>query len=95
MNIRPISQTGMIADLKASADIIEEVSDTVTYFGFRKPINTNIQPDFEAFVYSIMKIESDGIVKPITTQFLWANGACAYNLQWSERANYQYLFKTF
>ena len=56
-----------IADLRASADIIEEVSDTLTYIGFCAPGTQNTS---EA-KFSILKIEQSGTVQPILSTFKW------------------------
>ena len=80
-----------IADLRAAADIIEEVSETVTYMGFCAPDTANTA----AAKFSIMKIESSGMVKPITTTFKWAEGLAAFSHVWDNRAAYTYKFKRF
>jgi len=80
-----------IADLRSTADIIEEVTDNVTYLGFCNPGTT----DEAAPSWSILKIEQFNLVQPITTRFKWATGLCAFNLQWSQRAGYVYQYKNF
>ena len=80
-----------ISDLRACADIIEEVSDNVTYLGFCRPGTT----DEAAPTWSILKIEQSGVVQPITTRFKWANGLCIFTLKWSERASFNYSYKNF
>ena len=80
-----------ISDLRAAADIIEEVSDTKTYLGFCSPGTTS---ESDA-TWSILKIEHSGTVKPIITTFKWATGLCFFNLKFSERGNYEYKFKNF
>lgn len=80
-----------IDKLKAAADIIEEVSDLVTYLGFCKPGTENeTSPQ-----WSILKIVADGTEYPIVTTNKWAEGLCSYNLSWSERATYSYQYKGF
>lgn len=80
-----------LADLRATADIVEETTDNVTYLGFCKPgtVATN-EPNF-----SILKIEQSGVVQPITTTFKWADGLCLFNKQWSAKLTYDYKFKIF
>lgn len=91
-NLTPYAATGMIDALKGAADIIEEVSDTEIYFGFCAPGTATTRD----LTWSIMKITVDGVAPaPVTTDFKWANGTCAYNLDWTERATYPYKFKKF
>lgn len=80
-----------IADLRTTADIIEEVNDNITYLGFCQPGTT----DEASPSWSILKIGQSRIVQPITTRFQWANGLCAFNLAWSQRATYNYKYKNF
>ncbi|MEI6062309.1 MAG: hypothetical protein WCR72_16520 [Bacteroidota bacterium] len=83
--------TGNIDQFKASADIIEEVSDTVVYFGFCEPGTTDTaHPN-----WAIMKIIVSGTVQPITTQFLWADGQSNCNLKWDDRATLTYSYRKF
>lgn len=80
-----------IANLKASADLIEEVSDLVTYLGFCASGTTGTdQP-----TWSVLKITQSGTVQPILTSFLWADGKCSYNKVWNDRAGYTYTYKKF
>jgi hypothetical protein len=87
IQLLPYSATGMLDKLRASADAIDQVSDTVTYLGFCLPgtMDTNINR------WSIMKIQ----VFNTETYFMWANGVCLYNLLWDSRAGYTYYFKGF
>jgi len=87
----PASNSFNIDRLKASADIIEEVSALVTYLGFSRPGTT----DEAAPEWSILKVEATAEDYPIVTRFKWAGGFCLYNLQWSERLTYDYQFKKF
>jgi hypothetical protein len=80
-----------ISDLRAAADIIEEKTDKLTYLGFCAPGTINTA----AASWSIMKIESSGIVKPIITSFKWAEGLAAFSHSWDNRAAYNYTFKNF
>jgi hypothetical protein len=91
INTTPFAQTGMIDALKGAADIIEEVSDTLIYFGFCQPGTTNTNES----KWAIMKIVVSGSIQPITTQFLWAGGMCSYNYSWDSRAGLTYTFKNF
>ena len=66
------------------ADIIDEVSDTVTYLGF---FDRNRSEDEDGDYCRIMKIETTG---NITTR-KWADGVCAeYTKNWTNRASYNY-----
>jgi len=87
----PYSATGMIDALKGAADIIEEVDPLHVYFGFCKPGTAGTN---EA-AWSIMYIDISAQVPPAVTTFKWANGLCAYNLVWDDRATYNYYFKKF
>jgi hypothetical protein len=86
----PSASTFNIDKIRASSDMIEEVDGFTTYFGFCSPgtIGTDT-PN-----WSIMRI-IEGDEFPKLTVFEWANGSCAYNLVWNDRANYEYKFKTF
>ena len=77
--------------LRASADITEEVDGLVTYMGFCEPGTLGT----DEAKFSIMKITQSAAAYPIVTTFDWANGSCAYNLVWNDRATYDYQFKTF
>lgn len=90
-NNTPKADSQNIADLRSAADIIEEVSDNLTYLGFCAPGTT----DEAAPSWSIMRIEQAGIVQPLTTRFKWANGLCSFNLSWTKRAEYNYKYKNF
>jgi len=85
------ADSNQIANLKGSADIIEEVDDLVTYLGFCQKGTTSEN----SLTWSIMKIEASGTTNPIVSTFKWAKGLCSYNLQWSERAGYDYSYKKF
>jgi hypothetical protein len=77
--------------LRASADIIEEVDGLVTYMGYCAPGTlATSEPKF-----SIMKIVQSGTTYPTLYTFTWANGSCAQNLVWDNRAGYSYQFKNF
>ncbi len=92
INLTPYAGTGMIDTLKGAADIIEEVSENEIYFGFCKPGTE----DTDEPAWSIMKISVTGVdPAAVTTSFKWANGTCAYNLVWDDRADYTYKFKKF
>lgn len=89
MNIPSASSYNM-DKLRASADIIEEVDGFTTYLGFCTPGTLlTSEPG-----WSIMKIV-EGAALPKITLFQWANGECAYNLVWDNRAGYNYSFKNF
>ena len=87
----PAASTFNIDKIRASADIIEEVSGLVTYLGLCQPgtVGTD-EPK-----WSIMKITQSGDSFPLLTTFQWAGGSCAYNYTWDGRADYVYGFKTF
>jgi hypothetical protein len=80
-----------IADLRASADLIEEKTDLITYLGFCEP-GTTAETDEK---WAILKIEQSGTAKPVKTSFTWAKGQCLFKLKFSERNNYPYSFKKF
>ena len=80
-----------LADLRASADIVEEYSDKITYLGFCKPGTTSLADE----KWSILKIEQFGIVQPFTTTFQWAKGLCAFHLKWTDRYTHPYEYKKF
>lgn len=83
-----------IADLRANADIIEEKTDNVTYLGFCKPGTEGTIAQKKAMpIWSIMKIESSGIVKPITTTFLWPRGLVSFCDVWNDRDALDYQLK--
>ena len=87
----PYASTGMIDALRGAADIIEQVSETLFYFGFCKPGTTGTDQD----TWSIMRITVHGEDPNVTTTFTWAKGMCCYNMRWDDRAEYEYLFKNF
>lgn len=87
----PFATSAFLDQLKGAADIIEEVSATLIYFGFCKPGTAATSEP----AWSIMKVDISGAVLPITTQFLWANGQANYSLVWDNRAGYLYSFKAF
>lgn len=87
MNTTGFSAQNNIAALRQSADIIDEISDTVTYLGFCKPGTT----DEGSETWSIMKIEEVGTI----TSFKWANGNAMFQLQFSQRLGYNYSFQNF
>jgi len=86
----PYASQYEIAQIRASADIIEEVDGLTTYLGFCEP-KTILTSEAK---WSIMRIV-EGAVLPKITTFQWANGLCAYNLVWDNRAAYAYSFKKF
>jgi len=88
-NLTPYAATGMIDALKGAADLIEEASEQVIYFGFCKP---GTLATSEA-AWSIMKISIGG--DPTLTSFKWAEGKCCYHLTWDGRAGYTYSLKNF
>lgn len=87
MNITGFSAQNNIAALRQSTDIIDEISDTVTYLGFCKPGTS----DEDSETWSIMKIEEVGNI----TSFKWAKGKAMFDLQWSQRLTYSYSFQNF
>ena len=80
-----------IADLRATADIVEEKDELTTYLGFCQP-NTESETDS---TWSIMKIVQSGTAKPVITKFQWADGLCSFTHNWSLRLTYDYKFKKF
>ena len=94
----PFAATGMIDQLKAAADIIDEASATEIYFGFCDPKPSGRVSEFitteASDNWSIMKITVNTTTGTVTT-FKWAYGTCAYNLVWNNRTSYTYSFKVF
>ena len=87
----PKASNENISDIRAAADIVEEVNDNTTYLGFCAPGTTGTnQPN-----WSIMKITQSGAALPVTTRFLWAGGLCAFSEIWDSRADLNYKFKNF
>jgi len=72
--------------LYATADIVDEVSSTVTYLGFQ---STGIS--VSSAYWAICKIEISGTI----TTTKWADGSRNENYIWDNRATYTYLFKMF
>nr|WP_319570251.1 hypothetical protein [uncultured Draconibacterium sp.] len=89
MNISGFSAQNNMADLRQSADIIDETHDAdgIVYFGFCKPGTTGT--DSETWTICRMT-ESDGI-----TKWEWANGSAGFNLVWNDRLDYDYYFQNF
>lgn len=87
----PSASTFNIDKIRSSADLIEEVDGLVTYLGLCEPgtVGTD-EPK-----WSIMRIVQSGTAFPLLSTFKWAQGSCAYNLIWNNRASYAYGFKTF
>lgn len=86
----PFASHQNIDHLRASADMIEEVDGLITYMGFCQP-RTLLTSES---TWSVMKIVQSGTF-PTLTIFQWAQGSCAYNLSWDNRAAYAYQFKNF
>ena len=96
MNIRtalPRAESQNMDELRASADMITEVSDRVTFLGFCLPGTTGTN----APGWSILVIEQSNTPGsyPNTTSFKWALGMCAYNLIFDNYLTYSYEFKNF
>ena len=91
----PFANSHNLDKIKASADVILEISATEIYLGFC--VNTvdgrDLQTDEEG--WSIMQINTTGTTFPKTTTFKWAEGQCFYNLVFDQYATYNYKFKTF
>lgn len=81
------ASTSNYHDLRAAADAIDEVTENLTYIGLCAPGCDS--PDRS--VWSICRIQKTGNI----TYIMWAQGQCAFNLQFSERENYEYTFKKF
>ena len=87
-----------IADLRATASIVEKVSDNVTYMGFCNVGSQNFESTEAAEaapIWSILKVTKTGVVNPIVTRMEWAEGLASYCHKWSERAAYSYKFPKF
>lgn len=87
MNRKRIADNNNLADLRSTADIIDEVSAAVTYLGFCETGTTTTAES----KWSILKIEKVGTI----TTMKWAEGLCFFNLVWDSRAGYEYLFRNF
>lgn len=73
--------------LKGTADIIDEVSDELTYLGFFMPANAN-----EATATaSVCRIQKTATI----TRIMWANGNFMFNNIWNNRASLTYTYKNF
>jgi hypothetical protein len=85
-----------LSNLKANADIIEEVSALITYVGIIKPGTTGTdEQKAAAAVWSIIKIvqaAADGTY-PNITSVKYADGMAVFNKIWNNRATYDYIFK--
>lgn len=96
LHLAPYASSRTVADLRASADIIEEVSANVIYFGFCKNGDYGTDDERQAApIWSIMKVEISGDAFPITTKYLWAGGLCSYSQVWNQRADLEYKYKKF
>lgn len=91
----PFASHRDIDRLRSAADIIEQLDELTTYLGFCQPGTLTTAED----KWSIMKIveaaTGDPGELPTVTTFQWADGSCAYNLVWDDRADYDYYFKNF
>lgn len=93
---KPYAATSNIADLRASADIIEEVSDNEIYFGFVQPGDYGTDAEREAApIWSIMKVVISGTTAPIVTKYQWAGGIAGFSHVWNNRAALEYKYKKF
>lgn len=92
MNLLPYAGNANLADIRAAADHILEVSESVTYLGFCKAgtAGTNVEG------WSILKIEeSNPGAYPNTISFKWAYGTCSYGLTFDGYAGYDYQYNKF
>jgi hypothetical protein len=96
MNRTPQADQYTLDQIKASADIIEEVSALVSYIGFCQPGTAGPNEEKKALpIWSIMKIVQsvpDGTY-PNETEMNFAGGIMGYNLTWNGRSGYDYKFK--
>lgn len=96
MNLLPKSGQSNLDDLKANADIIEEVSALVTYIGIVQPNTTGDNTAKQAAaIWTIIKVTqsaADGVYPNVTT-ICYADGIAAFNKVWDDRATYNYIFK--
>lgn len=87
----PVANSYDLDKLKASADVIREISDNEVYLGFcTKGTTGTDQPK-----WSILQILTDSNAYPKVTTFKWANGQCMFNLVFDQYATFDYSFKTF
>ncbi len=81
-----------VAILLQKADIVEEVSDLVTYLGFCNPGENGVTSgDF----WAICKVEMNQAAYPRTTTIKWVNGQQTRNQVWDDRATLSYLQRRF
>ncbi len=85
------AHNSIIDNLKGSADIIEEASATVVYFGWCAPGCLGEDDP----TWSIMRLDISGSSYPVVSTFKWASGQCDYSKAWADRATLQYYFKRF
>jgi hypothetical protein len=91
----PFADSGRMDILRKSAAYIIEY-ELVTYLGFCEP-GTALLTDYK---WSILRITESSKIPgtdavPVTTEFKWAQGSAAFNLQFSEHLTYDYKFQTF
>lgn len=92
----PTASANNIDALRASADIIEEVSANLIYFGFCAPGDHGTDAERKAKpIWSVMRIDISGSSYPITTTYTWAGGVCAFTRVWNDRAALDYQIKKF
>ena len=87
----PFASSANLAQLKQSADAIQEISDNEVYLCFCIPgCSGTDQPQ-----WSILQILTSSSSYPKVTTFKWAAGQCFYDLVFDNYASYTYMFKTF
>ena len=87
MNITGFSAQNNIAQLRQSADIIDETNESPVYFGFCKPGTSGT----DSATWTICKMTDVNSI----VSFKWANGNASFNKVWDNRADYDYQFSNF
>jgi len=73
--------------IRGTADIIDTVSDKLTYLGFFKDGNG----EEDTSTASICRIQTEGTI----TRIMWAGGSFMFNKIWDNRASLTYAYKNF
>lgn len=96
MDLLPKSGQMNLDQLKANADLIEDVSELVSYIGIIKPrtIGTTDQKK-AAPIWTIIKVVQSAPegTFPNTTEILYANGNASFCNIWNDRATLNYIYK--
>ncbi|MEI6574803.1 MAG: hypothetical protein WCO63_01340 [Bacteroidota bacterium] len=74
-------------DIRASADVVDEVSDSLMYMGIAGPGTTSVEDP----TWSVCRVQKAGSILTIT----WADGQCLFNKAFADRADLNYTFRKF